>query len=119
MRLMLWGGITAGYQAAVALVQAAKGLINRQHTHLNEQRFAEDEVDNYAQTPEGEQQLLANDVPYHLVKGLLFGYNAYRLMTQEPDLISFGVGCVTAVQTLQEVYDTATRVAVATPNRHR
>lgn len=112
---MLWGGITAGYQAVTALVNATKGLIYRQNAHVNEQRFTEDEVDNYAQTPEGEQQRLANDAPYHLVKGLFFGYNAYRLMTQEPDLISLGVGCVAAVETLQEVYNTAT----ATPNRRR
>lgn len=116
MRSMLWGGIMAGYQAVMALAQVTQGLLSPQNAPRDDQDFTEDEIDNYHETAAGEQQaLLRENMSYNLVKGLLFGYNAYRLITHEPDVISFGVGCVAAVETLQEVYETATRNERATP----
>lgn len=119
MRLMLWGAITTGYQAITALLQATQGFLYRHNAPNDEQGFAEGEVDNYNETPAGQRQALRENMPYNLAKGVLYGYNTYRLMTQEPDIITFGVSCVAAVQTAKEVYDTATRNERATPNRRR
>ncbi len=106
---MLWGGMTAGYQAIKALAQATKGLFYRQAANQNEQfNFTAREIDNYSQTSMAQIRDSVEDAPYQFVKGVLYGYNAYRLMTQQLDIISVGVGCVAAVETLKEVYDTAT-----------